>query len=447
MQFRYADIVLRLMPLASSEVFRFLKICGLYLGGFLFIFFLSHFLGFTNIFPSAENLLQWDSGFYYSISQHGYEYYWYRGSNSGFFPFFPYVWRWLHLNVWTVCIFNFVIYVTGVYLLFKRFKFSVSQTLCYMSIPSAIFFFLPFTEAFFFLFSSMLLIGLQKDSNIMIVVALFLCSVTRGTAMFFIPAIICVQLFSSRIISIKKAVINTCLYIFSTLLGLFVVVLVQYYQTYEWFAFAKVQTKFYHHFLAWPGFPLISFGDNKLLWLDGMALFFGFLAVVLCVIFAIRFLMRKDDGIFQHKAFWFSATYLAMVVFYSVFYTDSNREGLTPINSINRYVFASAYFFVFVKEGLNLFKMKGYQYFFYFIVGFLTWLALGFGQPVRFIETRFESEHRATIFFCMMAAYTFAFLHLKKAPERYYIAGSLFVLNLILSVYILSLYLRGEWVA
>ena len=260
----------------------------IYVAALLLLYFLFYFLGIVTQLPYADRLVGFDAVIYNSIREKGYDYQWYTGNNAGFFPLFPYVWRWLCLGTKGICLLNFLCFCTGLALLIKEFKPAPILVLCFISVPSAIFRFLPFTESFFFLFCSIFLVGLSKNKPWLIITGLLLSSLTRPTAMFFIPAIIAAEVFYDERFFSWKAIKNILCYSAASLTGLFTVVLIQYYQTYEWFAFAKLQTKYWRHHFSLPQLPFTTNGGDKLLWLDGLAFFVSILATSILLFYFNR---------------------------------------------------------------------------------------------------------------------------------------------------------------
>ncbi len=405
-----------------------------------------YFFGFINKLPDQNNLVQWDANWYLSVKNEGYQYFWYRASNAGFFPLFPSVWRLLQLESIGISVFNYFTFLTGLFLLCKTFQIRSVCTLCFISLPSVVFFFVPYTESLFFFFSALLLIGLYKNKQSLVLCALFFCSLTRGTAMLFIPALIVMEVLNSAKPFSRHCIKNILLYSFVSLAGLLVVVLVQYYTTYEWFAFAKQQVKFWNHKFSMPRLPFVSYGGDKIIWLDGLAFFFSLVAFAVVLVFFVKHLLKKKHPLFKNKAFWFSATYLLMVGVFCVFFNQKSSAGNTEIVGINRYVFCSAFFLVFLFTSLNelFFNLKTISV--YLLVALVAWLCLGLADPLKFLNQA-DSYFSTAVFFALLTIYVTAFFALKQKKYGNYIAVVLFCCNVILSVHVLFLYITGNWVA
>lgn len=417
----------------------------LYIVAFSFLYLCFYFLGYIDALPCEENIINWDAGYYDFIKQSGYIHHWYQASDTAFFPLFPYVWRVLHIGGLGICAFNFFVFFAGLYILHKAFQIRSLYALCFISMPSAIFFFLPYTEAFFFFFSSLILAGLHKNNRSWVIAGLFFCSLTRGTSMFFLPAILFTEIAGAD--DLRRAIKDAFYYALATLAGLAVVVLIQYAQTYEWFAFARQQTKFWGHKFNWPHLPFVTYQEGKIIWLDGLALFFGMLAITILLLFAIKFCFSSKDPVLRQKPFWFSVVYLSAVTLYSIFFNPRSDGGFTELVSINRYLFATAFFLLFFTESLKIFSANLKTAAVYFSIGLLAWFSLGVGGATTPLTALFASWHGAIIFCAGLSLYTFLFYFLLNRRYASHLATALFCFNLALSVHVLSLFIHIQWVA
>ena len=113
---------------------------------FILLYLFFSFFGLVKEFPNAENIIRWDASWYSSIAKNGYQYFWYDASNSAFFPLFPYLWKIIHVDSLGISIVNYLMCMSGLYLLYKYFEIEKKILLIYISLPSCIFFFLPFSE-------------------------------------------------------------------------------------------------------------------------------------------------------------------------------------------------------------------------------------------------------------------------------------------------------------
>jgi hypothetical protein len=92
------------------------------------------------------NFLNWDANHYNFIKEKGYQ-----DFRLAFFPLFPIIWRFLDVGVYAIILINSLIFFTSFYILIKHLEIKgVKEILMYLSIPSFIFFYLPYSESIFF---------------------------------------------------------------------------------------------------------------------------------------------------------------------------------------------------------------------------------------------------------------------------------------------------------
>ena len=414
---------------------------------FILLYLFFSFFGLVKEFPNAENIIRWDASWYSSIAKNGYQYFWYEASNSAFFPLFPYLWKIIHVDSLGISIVNYLMCMSGLYLLYKYFEIEKKILLIYISLPSCIFFFLPFSESLFFLCTSVFLIGLKNNNQKWILIGLFLSSLTRATALFFIPSIIIMELFFADQFFSKSAWKNILYYSIISIVALLLVVLFQYSLTGEWFAFAKQQVRYWHHHFSIPGLPFVTFGGDSIIWLDGIALSFGLLATFLLLVFGIRFLFKKEVFQSQNKSLWFCITYAFTVTLYCIFFDHKSYEGSTELVSLNRYLFATSFFLIFLNEMIKNVSFN-YKYLsFYLFVILLSAVFLGLGRPLSFLNSMYQNYHKSTIFFTIIISYLLLYFFIKNEIFGKEISTILFYTNMILSVFVFHLYLQNHWIA
>jgi len=160
----------------------------------LFIFL--YFIGFLNVVPHGNNLVQWDGGWYKNVHDNGYNYFPDKQSNSGFFPLFPYMWKFLGVGNAGIAIFNAIAFLIAFLLLAYFFDIKRRNIFLLLSVPSLFFCYIPYSESLFFLSSSLFLIGLHKSNKFLIIAGLFFASTCRAASMFFVPAIFMMEFLS-----------------------------------------------------------------------------------------------------------------------------------------------------------------------------------------------------------------------------------------------------------
>ncbi len=296
--------------------------------------------------PGAGNLRAWDVVFYESIARSGYDG---SSNNTGFFILFPLLWKLTGLNIWGICVFNICCFATGFAFLSRALHVSDKvMDMLWLSLPSGYFFFLPYTEALFFLLGALLLYAVQQERPALRWCALFLLSLVRPTASLLIPAFIAMELFSNpRQVWLRSITRAGYRYLPPVLLALALFILWQYQATGIWFAYFKTQATAWGHVWSWPGIPFtnIAGGDDRYHWLSSLALLVDLLALALLIRQLIRW---SKNEVLQDKTWILSAGYLAMLLFNLLFMNPKYGNQTSNIMGANRYTLAAPFFFVFL---------------------------------------------------------------------------------------------------
>lgn len=114
------------------------------------------------------NFLQFDAVHYYKIVHLGYDH-----KRSAFFPFFPWIWRVLGGNISIGIVTNILIFSFSFAILNQIFQWDYWQKILFLSIPSSIFYFLPYSESIFALSSILLLYAIIHKKNYLIILSFF----------------------------------------------------------------------------------------------------------------------------------------------------------------------------------------------------------------------------------------------------------------------------------
>lgn len=414
----------------------------------VFAYLSFYFFGAFSKFPDSENIVVWDAFWYDSIKTKGYQYFWYMPSNSAFFPLFAYLWSASHLGSIGISIFNFTLFVLSLNLLYRSFNISIKNLLVFISIPSILFFYIPYTESLSFFFCSLFLIGLKDNDYKLIFFGLLIASVTRATAMFFIPSIIMMEILAVKNIFSKKSMFAISIMAAASLLGLLIVVLIQYYQTHEWFAFAKQQMRFWRHKFDLPGFPLVAHGGDNSMWLDGFAFIVGFLSAASCFLLVVKRLFFKSNHfIYENKPFLFSATYLVMITCYSIFFNAKCQDAQTSMDSINRYLFCNPFFLIFIVYIFHYIPFSKFNYIIFCFLLLIGFYLIGFnGDALTFLKNQKHDRIASGIFFAAFFIYINLFYFSISNIYNNSVAYILFTINIALSVYAIHVFITGGYV-
>lgn len=286
--------------------------------------------------------LHWDAEHYYSIKEHGYE-----GINIAFFPFFPLLWKVSQLSVFAVSALNGLVYLVSFFLLAKIIKLRPAEALLYLSIPSSIFYFLPYSESVFFANSLLIIIGLKNNKTHLVFIGLFLCSLSRPAFTVFFPALIIVEFLYHNW---KVAIRHLSLYLIAILAGLVIVGYIQFLDTDKWFQFFSIQ-KHWGNYLQVPKLPLTSWGDDFIIRLDGVALLAGLLSGTFLAGYLLKLKPLRKFKV--PKEVIFSLAYLGGITLSVLLF----RGG--SLFSLNRFVFTTPFIIVAASWFLNHpFKLK-----------------------------------------------------------------------------------------
>lgn len=301
---------------------------------------------FGNQLPllNNTNLCHWDADWYFRIQKTGYSYVEGQQGTLAFFPLFPLVWKFTLLSGKGISLLNLFIFSVSFYFLARTLKLGLASSLLFLSTPSLLFCFLPYSEALFFMSSTIILVGLHKQSEPMIIIGMCLAAFSRSVNIVLIPALaftyVCNYGFSVKTIRFVLAA-TVCVSV-----AVLVVFWIQYLHTGQWFAFFNMQ-KLWHRTLQMPTLPLTTL-STKVLWLDITALFIATLALFDAAAEFIQIMWRKEKARFSAPA-QFSMAYLAIMGFLAVFYSGiwPGQHG-SSIMSINRFVFAGPYFIWYI---------------------------------------------------------------------------------------------------
>ena len=348
-----------------------------YLAVHLMMVILIYFIySYYNVFlklPNNENLMQFDAQLYHEIGSRGYKFIPNKPSNLAFFPLFPYLWNLLKATPVVVSLINIILFAFSFSLLdHQEYNFNISKTLSILSLPSFIFFAVPYSESLFFCFGCAIIVGYRINSEWLKYLGFFGASLTRSVSVIFIPAIIVCEIFNKRGLPRSVGILNAMKLILVNITALLVVAYVQYYQTGKWLYFIEVQ-QFWHRKLSLIKLPITTMSENRLMALDSLALVFGTVACIYLLIY-FRSIQTRFKFFEIDNAVLFSILYIAAITVIDLLFT-SNTGG-TNIWSLNRHLIATPFFITFyywLTKRANLFPREFVALFcIIIIVPFLT---------------------------------------------------------------------------
>jgi hypothetical protein len=320
-------------------------------------------LGVINITPDEFNMVQYDASWFKGIRQHGYSYTPNQMSNMAFFPLFPYLWKWSFLDGFQVSIFNLILFVFAFVLLLGKKKYSIVYLLVITSLPCFIFMFLPYSEALFFFFGTILISGYQRNSKPFRLIGLLGCCLTRSVSTFFIPAVIITELLAYRDSNMtrRQLWVNMITNIGVCLLSILVVVLIQGVQTGKWFYYIEVQQYWKRNWI-FPSIPFTVISPAKVLGIDAVSLVVGIIAIYFCFKWGYQYLQdffpNRNDGERSSlvcKSVYFSALFIAAIAITDTCFTY-NIDGRTNMQCMNRHLLCTAFAVWFIHWLMQKFK-------------------------------------------------------------------------------------------
>lgn len=340
-----------------------IKIVGLYTTIFVLLIFIINKFFMIDILAEV-NFLNWDAEHYNWIKNYGY-----KDFRVAFFPLFPFIWKFSQLGIYGISILNSILFLTSFVFLTQQLGVSGKEVLLYLSIPSFMFFFLPYTESVFFASSTLLIIGIKKNNFSLIYIGLLLSTLARPAFTIFIPALIILELLKDQELKFKlKRIIY---YILIVLIGLIVVGLIQYLNTGQWFKFFSAQ-KLWGNELQIPKLPFTSWAGGLIVRLDGTAMLAGLTAGTLLLIYILKIIKSKQKSELIPNEVLFSLAYLGGITLSVILF----RGG--SLFSLNRFVFATPFIIVITNYYVNMsisFSNKNLLLAFFAIM--IYWLSFG----------------------------------------------------------------------
>ncbi|SHF48519.1 hypothetical protein [Pedobacter caeni] len=307
--------------------------------------------------PDEQNLLNWDAFWYHDIREKGYVFVPSQVCNMAFFPLFPFLWKLSQLSAVSICLLNLAIFVTSFYLLIRKQEVSPIFLLIVLGSPSFIFFALPYSESLSFMFAAMILLGYRLKCSPIKITGFLLAATVRSVSLLFIPAIILTEILTYDKKQPKwRLLLNLFYSIAACTAGLMISACVQFRQTGRWFYFLDIQQFWKRHWI-FPKFPLTTYDPERIIGVDGAAFVIGSIAAFHCLKWIFLSVRRRDLYPFHNlpKAVVFSALCLAGTTFLDTFFTF-NVKGATNIWSLNRHLFCSPFFLIYILWLVRNFK-------------------------------------------------------------------------------------------
>ncbi|MBL7900017.1 MAG: hypothetical protein JNJ99_15865 [Crocinitomicaceae bacterium] len=199
-----------------------------------------------------------------------------------------------------------------------------------------------------------------------------------------------------------------------------------------WFEFFEAQ-KLWGNELQVPVLPIRSWAGGFITRLDGVALLIGLISAVVAVSWLIQKFYRKKPVV-TDQAIIFSVFYLAGISLMVLLF----RGG--SLFSLNRFVFATPFFILFIKYLGNEFMInKKYLFFIGSFVALTAYWLLFFS----FVHVQAFLKYELVSIFFLFIIY---FINKNRfEPRIYQLLGVLILVEL--QIYLMLRFLSGEWVA
>ncbi|TGE20592.1 hypothetical protein E5K00_21595 [Hymenobacter aquaticus] len=390
--------------------------------------------------PSDQNLLTWDAGLFYRLSQTGYD----DPTNgiNAFFPLLPLVWHFAGFSATTMSIVNACCAWLGTGLLAWGFRLSFRQTLVVLSTPMLFFTLVPYAEAFFFLWSALMLVGMHRQRQWLVVVGLLGACLSRSAATLFVPAYVFAELLWWGQPSGRVSVVRLVTGLLAIMAAVGSVMFAQYQSHGDALAFYNVH-ELWQHKIRLPEQVLYSSAGINVLWLDALGVLVALLGLVACAVLGLRWLRhsrarQQELGGLPSRAVLFSLGYCVGAGFFIVFYQGGDLVGLA------RYILASPFFVVLLAWIWSL-PTRSQRWLLAIVLGGGLLVVLAMGGIWRFSSFY---PGQAAVYFALFLLYALVHLAVSSNAVRWYreAATGLYALNLLVMVYLFVLFTQGIWV-
>jgi len=389
-----------------------------------------------------ENTLRWDGEHYYLIKEKGYSAD--EDWRFAFFPLFSYIWKSSTLSPSKVIFLNFIMFAGGLLLLAYLFKRKWRDILLILSLPMAVVFLIPYTEATFFLMFAIAVWGYMKDKYWIYFIAMILASMSRNTILLVLPAILCAEiLFFIKERNVRQSLFRLCMGSLPVLIGTGLVSLIQYsYGSKSIFGFFEAQ-RYWRDGFSWPNLrDLRDWSDESFAINIPTLIMIGISLITYVVAIALKQLNLFKKNVFLSFSSGNKSDYLNLIVLFcclsalfSVFFSQGGN-----LHGLSRYVLCSPYFVILLfvnQEKLRSISLKKRMFPFIALVIF-SLLVLLFLRGTGFYCLGYF------IFVGTMALYLFSG-KIKSLTYNAFLIG-IFLMNILWTTFLYNMYLCNGWI-
>ncbi|MBK9722984.1 MAG: hypothetical protein IPO78_15420 [Saprospiraceae bacterium] len=392
----------------------------------------------------------WDAAIYKCISERMYqpETKCYGQVRAAFFPLFPLLWKLTGSSTIGISMINYLLFMISIGVLIWQFLQTTlySKYLLYalfISLPSTIVYYLPYTEALFLFTATIMVLGILNKKYWIFFVGCFLMCMVRPATVFVLIPILLIEfllLLKTKNFSafLKEAVLKSVPFILAYLC----VIWIQYFYTNTWTAFWEAQK-------SWSGgiqvFRQISDWSIEGFGLTSFAIFFVCIPVFLLFLYILINKFKNQDPYFL-KIANYQVEYLelvSMLYLIGIFLFTCLTSG-GNLHSFFRFILASPFFYIFLIIFLNSYSQMSTKWTIR-IFSMLTIALFLFLYIVNYGGNRFQFSFFGLYLLVATSLFLIRYKSLTRSLQIL-IAIGLILLNTIWNTYLWNMFFSNGWI-
>lgn len=390
---------------------------------------------------------RWDAAIYMSIRDH---YYTAEGSynqvRGAFFPLFPMVWKLSNTGTLGISLINYLLFVLSIGLLIQYlFKEKTKEKLflfaILISFPSTIVHYVPYSESIFLLIMTGMIIGLVRKNKALYFTFALLLATVRPAAVFILLALLAAELINFLANRDFKQFIRESFYkAVPFVLGFIASLGFQYYFTKSWTTVLDAQ-KFWKT-------DSFSFPDRIVDWsvegfsLNTFSVCFICIPAVFFILMSLYKSIQKQASQSHEDKLHNYLLNLAAIYFVGIMSYRMLTNG-GSLNSSFRYIIGSPLFYITVIILVNKLMKNKFKYTFALLLPitilFLTLFATDYGGD------RWNFSF-AGAYLSVISCLLIQFGPRLKDKLRLVFTGTLVIVNLIWTSYLLNMFMSDGWI-
>ena len=368
----------------------------------------------------------------------------YHNVRGAFFPLFPLLWRLSGLNNIGISILNYVFYLFSLALLFTHLsrcpKNNGLTFAVLLTFPTAVIFYMPYTEGLFMLMMTIMVLGLLQGRYLIYFIGALLMAMVRPATLFVLLALLAVKGINYlRERDLSRFIMSLIRCAMPFFFGYLLTAVIQRYYSGSWTTFFDAQ-KLWHGGRLTP-ITKISDWSVEGFGMSSFAVFFvGLPACLYLIYFIIKALRGKGRlPLDKREMIWLlSLFYLAGIFLYILLTSGGN------LHSFWRFTLASPPFFIAIIIYLSKVRSGQISPIFLNVIlpGILLTLFLNF---VPYGGNRMDYSF-AGMFLCVLS---WCFLTLSTDQpnlRRMILVGPLILLNMVWNAFLFNAFLSQAWI-